>query len=116
MKSKSLLSLFAVLLLHIPAGLWASEFTNATVEMVRPDNYDVGGVFIQLSGTMSGTSPCTFPNGGGGNYYFITKNNALMKELLTVALSARLAGKNVWVLGTGTCTQGYEDVRFIELK
>jgi hypothetical protein len=116
MKSKSFLGLFALVLLHVPAALRASEFTNATVEMVRPDNYDVGGVFIQLSGTMSGTSTCTFPNGSTGNYYFITKNNAFMKELLAVALSAKLAGKNVWVYGSGTCTQGYEDVRFIEIK
>jgi hypothetical protein len=38
-----------------------------------------------------------------------------MKELLSVALSAKLAERSVAIVGKGVCTQGYEDVRYIEV-
>jgi hypothetical protein len=94
----------------------AGDFLSGRIEIVRPDNYDVGGVFITVSGTMSGAQTCTFPDGGSNNWYFITKNNPLMRELLSVALSAKLSGKTVNVVGKGVCAAGFEDVRFIQIN
>jgi hypothetical protein len=110
-----MLSIILVGLLNAPLELNASDFVNGTIEAVRPDNFDVGGVFVFLSGSMSGAQTCTFPNGTSSNYYFISKNNPLMKELLAAALSAKLSEKAVTVVGKGVCTQGYEDVRYIEI-
>jgi len=101
-------------------ALWVSgtahsaDVHDGTIVAVRPDNYSGGGVFIRVTGAFSGPSACSYPN-GDINWYFITINNALMKELLAAALAAKSTGSTVTVVGTGVCTQGYEDVRYIEV-
>jgi hypothetical protein len=94
----------------------ASEFLSGKIDAVRPDNYDVGGVFIKVIGTRSGAATCNYPDGSSGNWYFITTNNPMMNELLSVALSAKISDKVVSIVGKGTCTQGYEDVRYIQIN
>lgn len=94
----------------------ASDFLGATIQAVRPDNYDIGGVFLRVVGTRTGAQPCPFPDGGAYSWYFISKNNPMMKELLSAALGAKLSEKPVTIVGKGTCTQGYEDVRYIEIN
>ena len=114
MKSKVLLNAVVLSLLTVTAE--ASEFLDAKIAVVRPDNYAIGGVFIKLIGTRAGPITCNYPDGGSDNWYFITTNNLLMKELLSVALSAKVSDKTVNVVGKGTCTQGYEDVRYIQIN
>jgi hypothetical protein len=109
-------SVFVSLSLGVSNVASASDFLSGTIEVVRPDNYDVGGFFIRVSGAISGTPTCSSPDGGAYNWYFVTKNNALMKELLSVALSAKLTEKNVTIVGKGVCTQGYEDIRYIQIN
>jgi hypothetical protein len=86
------------------------------IQAVRPDNFDTGGVFVKVIGARSGAQTCPFPDGGAYNWYFIGKSNVMMKELLSAALGAKLGEKSVTVVGKGTCTQGYEDVRYIEIN
>jgi len=94
----------------------ASDFLGATIEAVRPDSFDSGGVFIRMAGARTGAVTCTLPDGGANNWYFISSSNPLMKELLSTALSAKLSERPVDVAGAGTCTQGYEDIRYIQLN
>lgn len=68
----------------------ARNVENGTVDAVRPHNINGGGVYIKASGANSGNVSCTYPKGGSENWYFITKNNPMMKELLSVALAAKL--------------------------
>jgi hypothetical protein len=64
MKSSSLFTVITLFILCISSAASASDFLSGTIEVVRADNYDVGGFFIKVNGTMSGTQTCTYPNGG----------------------------------------------------
>ena|SRR5882724_9611581 len=109
-------AILSLVILSASSVASARDLQSGTIEAVRPDNWDVGGFFIRVSGTLSGTQSCSSPDGGAYNYYFITKNNPLMKELLSAALSAKLAGMTVTIVGSGGCEQGYEDVKSIQIN
>jgi len=106
-------ALFFVTLMFVQS-VSARNVTDATIDKVRPDNWQSGGIFLSTTGgTTTNSGTCT-----SDGWYFINKNNnPMLNELLSVALSAKVSGSSVTVWGNGICTENsYEGIRYIELK
>jgi len=110
------------------SNLVYSANIESTVEVVKPDNWPasgVEGVFVRLESPaiqVSGTNSCKYPR-DGYYWYFIRKDNFLMDQLLSAALTAKVSGQKVVIGGNGKCTSSlsdsvntYEDVRYIEIR
>lgn len=78
----------------------AAQVTGKVVE-VRPDSLG-NGVVIRLVGPLVDTTPCTYPD-TQSQFFFVPTAHSLFDQIFTVALSAQLSEREVFVKGDGTC-------------
>ncbi len=110
---------FCIFFIILFCSSWvnARDFNNATIELIRPDTFSLGGILVRVSGDITGAATCTFPNGiTTQNYYFITSENPMMDQFLTILLSAKLTSGIVKIKGSGVCQDSYEGIRYIQLE
>lgn len=78
-------------------------------------NADTNHCNLYIVGTASGAPACA----GNPNWYVFKMNSPVWEEQLAIAIAAQVAGRNVAITGTGSCTQrpdAHEDLSAITLE